>query len=147
MIRLLTDEENNIITDCIANVIAKDINSKSSNKTEAIYLNFYRVEKVDYIDIRIVKQESPENKEIQIIPCQVKDIVIRKIEEICCNYSYGLMHYRERQNARDLLNGDIIIDTDDEYYQHLAELANRFGYKKYTNNVTFEPPLKVKKFK
>lgn len=82
-----------------------------------------------------------------MISCQVENIVIRKIEEICCNYSYGFMHKREARNARDLLNSDIIMDAEGEYYKRLAEVAGRFGYKKYTNNVTFEPPLSISKVK
>ena len=139
-IRRLSNKENSAIANCIMQVIANE-----KNNSIAIYLNYYRVEEVDYIDVNLVKEFG--KPEYEIIPCEVKNLVIRKHEKSAGEFSYGLMHYRERCNAKDLLNGDIIMDTKDEAYKAIAEEAERFGFVKYENNIIFEPQINIAKVK
>ena len=57
----------------------------------------------------------------------------------------SLEYFRENCHPMNLLNSEIIKDTEDNKYKELASLAGGFGFNVYNNNVTFNPPLKIKK--
>ena len=148
-VKLLTKEENEIISAYITGLIVKEyMVSKKRKSIEAIFSNSYNTGAMYYIDLQFVKNDiSCVNRALNFRI--MDDLVIRKIEVPSKEFNFDLDNYRKRANARvnamNLFNGDIIVDTEDNYYQALADKAATFEAGKYANNVTFEPPIGLPK--
>ena len=140
-IRNLTDEEYNIISSCITNIIEEDKNS-----SEAIYANSYQVDDTSHIDIQFIKNDIYYISE-KIVNCEIKDIIIRKIDIPSIIFTHSLEYYRKNCHPMNLLNSEIIKDTDKNKYKELAEQAGGFGFGAYNNNISFNPPITLKRKK
>lgn len=138
-IKNLSEAEHKELTFYITNIIEEEKNS-----AEAIYINSFYVKDIIHINIQFIKPDIYYVKK-NIINCPIRNIIINKIEIPSIVFTHSLEYYLENCHPMNLLNSEIVKDTDDKRYEELSFYAGGFGFGSYNNNVTFNPPLKLKK--
>ena len=138
-IKNLSEEEHKKLTSHITSIIEEE-----KNVSEAIYINSFYIKDIVHINIQFIKPDIYYVKK-EIINCPIRNIIIYKIDIPSIVFTYSLEYYLENCHPMNLLNSEIVKDTDDNKYEELSFAAGGFGFGSYNNNVTFNPQLKLKK--
>ena len=141
MIRYLSDKENESLEKIIESVVEEE-----RANSEGIFINIYRADEVDHIDIQCIKSDIC-SKEYMEVPCSIKNIVISRIYIPSILLSYDMNYYREHYDVMNLSNGEVVMDREDNKYKSLSKEAKDFGFGIYENNIKIYPPLNIKKVK
>lgn len=130
MIRRLAKEEHRKISDCINNLIYKEM--KKHRTIEAVYVTAYETEKGIHIYVNFV-DTSYMVDDLETVSCRIKGIQINKVIKSSWGFSSFLEeNVKARKNARELLSCFFVM-TRYGWYENYIESAINAGLTRYDN--------------
>ena len=144
IIRNISKEENKFITKLVTDIVDEEIYNK---KTEAVYINCYRENGVDYIYINVIRKDNF-NESAILWFSNNNSLIIKRQQVPKANFHLGI----DPTFIEDLSKSIIVLDTPSNEYTNLKKRALSFDFSCYKSNnyaeVELDPPLKlVKKIK